>query len=101
MISTPYVFHADPGHGWLAVPLADADRLGILPSISHYSHIDESTDTLYLEAHADATLFANLYEQEFGHPVTEVVGPDVIYQEQADNIRNLPYYDAREYSELN
>ena len=44
-------FYEDPGHGWLAVPLALLDRLDLLDKVSSYSymrgrlaHLEEDCD---------------------------------------------------------
>ena len=50
-----YIFHEDPGHGWLEVTRAELVRLGILNQISHYSY--QRGDKVYLEEDCDATLF--------------------------------------------
>jgi hypothetical protein len=46
-------FHADPGHGWLAVPAELVHRLKLSAKISRYSYRDES-GTVYLEEDCDA-----------------------------------------------
>jgi hypothetical protein len=50
-----YNFHTDPGHGWLEVPMADINRLGLASKISRYSY--RQGDTAYLEEDCDANLF--------------------------------------------
>ena len=62
-----YVFHADSGHGWLAVKRADVDALGIGADVSPYSY--QRGETVYLEEDRDAQLFARAYETAVGrHP---------------------------------
>ena len=51
-----YIFHTDPGHGWLEVTRAECTRLGILDKISHYSY--QRGDKVYLEEDCDASLWA-------------------------------------------
>ena len=48
-------FYSDPGHGWLAVPLALLERLELLDSISHYSYMRGLL--AHLEEDCDASLF--------------------------------------------
>lgn len=48
-------FYSDPGHGWLAVPLALLDRLGLVDQVSHYSYIRGRL--AHLEEDCDASLF--------------------------------------------
>jgi hypothetical protein len=54
MIDT-YIFHTDPGHGWLEVTRAECLRLGILDQISPYSY--QYGDKVYLEEDCDAALW--------------------------------------------
>lgn len=50
-------FYADPGHGWLAVPLADLTNLGIAGEISHYSYM--TSTQAFLEEDRDASIYMN------------------------------------------
>ena len=50
-----YIFHSDPGHGWLQVPVKDIRDLGIMTDISRYSY--QKGDVAYLEEDCDAPLF--------------------------------------------
>jgi len=59
-----YVFHTDPGHGWLAVRKSELLELGILQSITPYSYM--KGDTVYLEEDCDAYTFIKKFEQLFG-----------------------------------
>ena len=59
-----YVFHTDPGHGWLAVPFKDLYALGIEDKISGYSYVKGKT--AYLEEDCDAAVFINAYKAKFG-----------------------------------
>jgi len=52
-----YVFHTDPGHGWLEVSLAEIIELGIENKISQFSYC--KADTAYLEEDCDAGVFLN------------------------------------------
>jgi hypothetical protein len=47
-------FHADPGHGWLAVDMDHLKRLGLADKISAYSYVSRDRDTAYLEEDCDA-----------------------------------------------
>lgn len=59
-----YVFHTDPGHGWLAVKKRELTELQIMGEISPYSYM--KGDTVYLEEDCDAAVFMRRYEQIFG-----------------------------------
>lgn len=48
-------FYTDPGHGWAAVKLATAEKLGILKNVSPYSYIKGKT--IYLEEDGDLSLY--------------------------------------------
>ena len=50
-----YVFHEDPGHGWLAVKLKELQTLGIIEKISPYSYMKGKT--AYLEEDRDLSIF--------------------------------------------
>jgi hypothetical protein len=50
-----YVFHTDPGHGWLAVKMAELHRLGIAGQITRFSYM--RGQTAYLEEDCDLTTF--------------------------------------------
>jgi len=49
-------FYQDPGHGWLAVPLALLDRLALLDKVSSYSYMRGGL--AHLEEDCDYSLFA-------------------------------------------
>jgi hypothetical protein len=63
-------FYEDPGHGWLAVPLALLDRLDLLDKVSGYSymrgrlaHLEEDCDySLFAAAMRDAGLAFSVRE---------------------------------------
>jgi len=63
-----YIFHTDPGHGWLEVTRAECKRLGILDQISPSSY--QYGDKIYLEEDCDAPLFVRAkldLGEEFKH----------------------------------
>lgn len=63
-----YDFHADPGHGWLAVPVAELKRLGIKDKISRYSYMARDGKTAYLEEDCDYAVFVAA-KRKAGEPV--------------------------------
>jgi hypothetical protein len=51
------VYHTDPGHGWLAVPMDMVRQLGLVDKISDYSYQTPGGQALaYLEEDCDAPL---------------------------------------------
>lgn len=56
--ATVYTFHQDPGHGWLEVPRAELQALGIAHRISGYSYQSRDGATVYLEEDCDLSTFA-------------------------------------------
>jgi len=50
-----YTFHADPGHGWIEVPIPELYRLGIADKVSSYSY--RKGGNAYLEEDCDYTLW--------------------------------------------
>ena len=81
-----YRFITDPGHGWLEVPRAELDALGIAHKISLYSY--QRDDMAYLEEDCDFAVF---------HAAKEAAGQPVKYNElHQENtfVRNLPRFEA-------
>ena len=78
-----FVFHSDPGHGWLQVPKELVKKLGFRKAISPYSYQDK--EYLYLEEDCDASLFEKAYTERFGNC------PEVVVQHYNDDcfVRNL------------
>jgi len=64
MSKKTYVFHSDPGHGWLAVRKTELAFLNIADKITPYSYA--KGDTVYLEEDCDAGEFVKAYEAKFG-----------------------------------
>lgn len=63
MKNKQYIFHTDPGHGWLAVKKSELIYLDVLEKISPYSYMNG--DTVYLEEDMDAAIFMQAYQQKF------------------------------------
>ena len=59
-----YNFYSDPGHGWLAVPIEDVNKLGIVNKISRYSYLNDGM--AYLEEDCDFEVFFNAYVNKHG-----------------------------------
>lgn len=78
-----YVFHTDPGHGWLAVKKKEIDALGFADKISAYSYV--KGNTVYLEEDCDAALFFNAYRAVFGK--------DPAYRDSYLERTPIRYYD--------
>lgn len=51
-----FIFYSDPGHGWLMVPRALLDQLGISGKVSAYSY--QRLDDVFLEEDCDYSLFS-------------------------------------------
>jgi len=80
-----YIFHSDPGHGWLAVKRSELVKLRILDQISPYSY--QRGKTVYLEEDCDAGIFFK---------AKEAVGEKVEYRESYQDKSPI-----RSYSHLN
>jgi hypothetical protein len=62
---TTYIYHTDPGHGWIEVPVADLQELGLkLADFTRYSYMKH--DRVYLEEDCDAAVFVNAYREKRG-----------------------------------
>ncbi len=79
-----YRFITDPAHGWLEVPRAELDALGIRHSISEYSY--QRNDMVYLEEDCDFARFAAAKAAR-----AEPVHYTELYQENTF-VRNLPRF---------
>ncbi len=79
-----YRFIEDPAHGWLEVPRAELDALGIAHKISRYSY--QRDDLVYLEEDCDFAIF-DTAKAVLGQPVKYID----LYQENTF-VRNLPRY---------
>lgn len=63
----PFVFHTDPGHGWLEVSIHDLALVGLHEGcFSHYSYKSRDGNTLYLEEDCDAPKFRDHWTATFG-----------------------------------
>jgi hypothetical protein len=81
-----YIFHLDPGHGWLAVKRSELVKLNILKQISPYSY--QRGKTVYLEEDCDAKIFFK---------AKEVVGEKIECRESYQKntpIRSYPHFTA-------
>lgn len=80
-----YVFHNDPGHGWLAVKRKELESLGLLDTISSYSYTKGAT--VYLEEDCDMSAFIS---------AKKAVDEPVIYKnsftDHSSPIRNYERY---------
>ena len=56
-----WVFHEDPGHGWLEVPVAHLRLVGVAAEISGYSY--RRGDRAYLEEDIDLSTFVRAWEK--------------------------------------
>jgi len=61
-----FIFHADAGHGWLAVKRRLLFDLGVAEKITSYSY--QKGQTVYLEEDCDASTFLDAYKKKYGTP---------------------------------
>lgn len=62
---TTFVFHSDPGHGWLQVDWTQLKDVGLNPTdFSRYSY--RQRNTFYLEEDCDAPKFIKAYGARYG-----------------------------------
>lgn len=61
-----FIFHEDPGHGWLEVPIKKLRELGIVNCISKYSYYHMEGCKAYLEEDCDAPIFVMEHEKQIG-----------------------------------
>ena len=77
-----YIFHTDPGHGWLAVKRQELIRLNLLDKISSCSY--QNGVTVYLEEDCDAAIFLQ---------AKEVAGETVEHRESHQEHTPIRRYD--------
>ena len=82
MKTKTYIFHSDPGHGWLAVKRQELINLGILDKISSCSY--QKGKTVYLEEDCDYSLFMKAKEEK---------GEVVKYKESSRDNKAIRQYD--------
>lgn len=82
-----YIYHTDPGHGWIAVKVQELFDLGIVEAITEYSFIKGKT--AYLEEDYDLSLFADAFQKKHG----EMPQYEERYHERTA-IRNYPRFSA-------
>ena len=83
-----YVYHQDPGHGWLAVPRSELARLNIEDKVSSYSYQSRDRATVYLEEDCDMSAFVK---------AKEAIGETVYYRDhyiEQTPIRNMRPFSA-------
>lgn len=60
-----FIKYDDPGHGWLAVPTAYLQKIGLaLKDFSKYSYRSRDGSMVYLEEDCDAGKFVQVLEQK-------------------------------------
>jgi len=81
---TNFIFHTDPSHGWLEVPVAELLKARLTPNdFSAFSY--QKVGVVYLEEDCDAPIFIRSYEAHVG-PISF----SEKYSHYSHWIRNLP-----------
>lgn len=82
-----YAFFADPGHGWLKVPLKEIAQLGLEDKISSCSFVRDGY--IYLEEDCDIPLFL---QAKYGdRPRKEIWEQEIAYH-HTDNLSRIRTY---------
>lgn len=79
-------FYSDPGHGWLRVPAALLEKLGVVEKVSPYSYMQGPW--VYLEEDCDASEFLAAAKRE-GLAVTF---REITSRRNYSKIRSFPQY---------
>ena len=89
MNQSRYVFHSDPSHGWLVVPMHELRSLGIADRITPYSHQSRDGKVAYLEEDCDLGTFARAkgWEPDGSAPIFSMTPSN-----RDSFIRHLPSY---------
>ena len=87
-----FVFHGDPGHAWLEVPLSLIKEYGLEKDISPYSYVNEKSRMVFLEEDSDMPKFLKAFQRETG------LIPDLFdnYTKSDSRVRQLPRYTGGE-----
>ena len=87
-----FIFHGDPGHAWLEVPLSLIKEYGLEKDISSYSYINEKSGMVFLEEDSDMPKFLKAFQRETG------LIPDLFdnYTKSDSTVRQLPRYTGGE-----
>ena len=86
MNATTFLFHEDPGHGWLEVPLSFLFELNIQNKITPYSY--KGDNKVYLEEDCDMSTFHSAYKTKYGI-CPEI---DIVYYNDDCFIRSLRHF---------
>ena len=82
-----YRYLQDPGHGWIRVPRAELDALGIASQVSKYSY--QQGGWVYLEEDCDAGLWISA-RNAAGYPVS----PADLIEEHTDSDSLIRSFDS-------
>lgn len=85
-----WLFHEDPGHGWLEVTRDEVRALNIQTGISGYSY--EKDETIYLEEDCDYNLFATAWEKATGMKWDHGTRTKTVHEDPTP-IRNYMHYE--------
>lgn len=83
-----FIFHADPGHGWLAVKRSLIERLDLLTQISTCSY--QRGGTVYLEEDCDANRLLHALKER-GEEYTI----ETRHTNERSPIRSYPHFSAK------
>lgn len=86
-MATKYVFHTDPGHGWLAVKHRELHRLGITGKITRFSYMKGKT--AYLEEDCDVKTW-----MDAKNAAGEGYQIDERYSDKNSRVRSYQSYNA-------
>ena len=86
-------WHADPGHGWLAVSRDLLRELGIERDITGYSYVSRDGQTVYLEEDLDAATFAKAWEAAGKGTIKEITELPEDHTNGDSFVRSLPAYE--------
>jgi hypothetical protein len=99
-----YKFIADPGHGWLRVPLGELQAFGLLEKISACSYLDNSNGFAYLEEDCDLGHYCIAraaiagFKEESAHDWSHKFFKDQVTDTHLNSdsvIRQLPRYSTQ------
>ena len=88
MTKATFIYHQDPGHGWLQVPVRYLDDLGIVRKITVFSYLNGST--VYLEEDCDMPTFIEAWKVRYPEIELDIIENNINVDSSIRNWRPYP-----------
>jgi len=88
MSKATFIYHQDPGHGWLQVPRQLLVKLGIEDKITVFSYLNGTT--VYLEEDCDMSIFIEAFKAQCPDVELDIVSNHINVDASIRNMRPWP-----------